>query len=828
MQLEHVHLTRLCFCQLSLASHACSISRESIRQYILRGEYAFTEYSVIYAFDHLLDVLSEEKEGDVYKYEHLCKNMRKFVTKRVNAPTDQPPSDKHIDRKLRRIKGEDFYSSLKHAITFHKTVLEKREDGDQEEAVLNLLHQLTLVRSVLEAMSAPSLSAKLDALYGQNLFKCSEPRCESFHNGFITKTLRDKHCDEHKRMFLCNFPGCSSAMIGFSTLKSLKRHEQDYHKGIDAEASFPWHGNVKTLNIAHEIKNNNYDAFKAWISQKDGLLDDIDVIPDEGALRTASTHGRIQILEDLLRKIDPSSRYNRVKYAMRGCISQRKEDSFLLMLKHFTNINEPGIYQLLNRALRSRNDRIAKELLKYHTSPFHFPANWKRKASYLNLAVRYGRSGIIEHLFETYQVKPEIMDNKNQNSLIVAAEFGQTEIAKYLIQTQGCNKWTANQEGVSPLSTAGRQGQEEFIQSIYPETEDTIEGSIAQVDEWLRTAQLRNACRDGNDAKVIKLLDEGSLHVDELDKQLRTPWLWALDGQHEGIIRAFLKRPDVNFLRQFRRSYDKYSNRPGALHIVALAGNTSIMRLLLESRKFHGQLDRKCSNLGKSGKDDLGGTPLRIAAKCGHTDVVKLLKIHILEETLDESSNFHDPEITQATITSPHSSRSALDDEQKPEAGTKSYQSLEADYHDPWPPDNQDQESGSITPPSPPFLTSQNISQDEFETFTTNMAPQTVSEFSFPYVGNGEPSEDYILSGKMLQIYQDYLDNVGGGADFGYEVPHKDMPQLAHSFSGKEWSGLNQSPPDASIDRQSAASLEMLGDPYYNPWSDQIGPGMAN
>jgi ankyrin repeat protein len=629
--LEHINLTRLCFCQLSIASHDLDNPRDTIRRHILRGEFAFTEYSVVYAFEHLLDVLSDTEQEVTSRYEGLIVNLRQFVTKRVRAPNNKVSLGKQVNNKLAIFKNEDFYNGIKHAITCHKDALEKPTKDIEKESVLSLLQQLARVRSVLETMITTGSIVNLDTLYGQSLFKCSEPRCESFHTGFTTKDIRERHRDRHERNFLCSIPGCSSEIIGFSSLAALQKHEEEYHQDLDAETSFPWHGTLEHLNIKKEIEKGNYSAVQLWLSQKK---------PNHiyvSNFKVAAKFGQTKIANEMLHQIRSS--YCAIHDVMQVCsstaICSSIEEHIGMMLGRCEKLAEADIYKLLQRAFRSKLDGIAKEILRYPLSSLHKDtkrAGKRSHALYLNSAIRFGRDAIFHHILENHQVDPNEEDGQGRTPLIAAAEFDRTEIAAYLIKTKKCNKWAANLKGNIPLYVAGRQGHEDFIISIYHEMADDLEDREEKVKEWLRTAQLRNAARQGNDANVLELLNQGLLRTDEVDATGRSPWLWAVEKNHERVVEVFLSKTNISFLRIFK-DYGKSGGRPGVLHVTAKNGNDSMMRLLLESGKFQSELGRRCEQFGRPVRGNhVFGTPLEIAKGCDQRDIVKLLEEHTAKD----------------------------------------------------------------------------------------------------------------------------------------------------------------------------------------------------
>jgi ankyrin repeat protein len=628
-QLEHVHLTRLCFSQLSLASHAFNIGTETIRRNIVRGEYAFTEYSVIHAFDHLLDVLSEENKIASSECAALRVNLRKFVTSRVNAPEKAVTSQKHVDKRLAIFKDDNFYNSLKHAIIYHEDQIEKdcteiQVEETEGEPILALLKQFMHTRSVLEKMVTSAVPLSLDTLYGTDLFKCSVLRCESFHDGFSTSKIRDSHLARHERMYFCSMSGCSAAMIGFSTSASLKKHEQDYHNGGYTEKTFPWHGKLEDINIVQEIKNGNQLAFELWLSEWNGSTTQYSY--DDDPIVATVRYGRNKMMEALLNKIGPEkpgfSSWSRTD-CCKLAITAGNEDGTRILLKHVSNLSDKMVYSLLTKALKLQNDQIAKEIFA-HPSSTSNDLKEARKSSYLNLSVRFGRYEVFQHILEVYKASPSTEDDKGRTSLIAAAEFDQTRIASYLVESANCDKWAGNKKGDTPLTMAGRQGNSAFISSIYHE-----EISQDSVHQWLKAAQLRNATCDGDDGKVTELLNDDMWRVDEVDTDSRSPWLCAVERGYERIVMAFLARTDIKFERRLRVGLaDRYDERrPGALHLAASSSNESLMQLLLHSGKFDTEIDRSCGYLGKKLNNNfLRGTPLEIAEIYKHEDMKRVLE----------------------------------------------------------------------------------------------------------------------------------------------------------------------------------------------------------
>lgn len=626
-QLEQLNLTRLCFSHLTLDSHDLDMTQDSIRQYVLDGHYAFTEYAVVHAFDHLHDVCSQTEAVCTSDYSNLRANLRKFVARRVTAPAKRAPPTKFINDSLAMFKKEDFFNNLGHAAVYAERSPKKTRRDVDDESTLTLDTQLAGVRVVMEKMITVSgLGPTLEPIYGKNPFKCSNSQCESFHEGFATQQARDRHRSKHDRVFFCSFPGCHSSIFGFGTAADLNKHEQDYHQGVCDGNSFPWHGTLESLNIDEEIKRGNFPAFELWLSQWEELIPQAELQKwfyrsnDTKPLVTTCRFGQRRMFESMLGKINLEEiKSEHIKACSHEALKIHDEETAATILKRFTRFSDPEIFSMLKTALNLGLDSAAAELLKYPSSALFDPSKRSRHASYLNLAIRYGRQAIFRQLLGIYGVKPQQEDDKGRTSLIAVAEFDQVEIASYLIETVKCDKWAPNSRGDTALKMAGRQGHEEFISSIFRDDLQTPE-----VQAWFRTSQLRNAVCIGDDRRVGELLDGGLLHADETDSRNFSPWMWAVKKGHKRIVEIFLNRTDILFVRNAPPLV--YNKGPGVLHFAASAGYDSVMQMLLQSGKFSSEVDRSCFTSAKRLDGELYETPLKIAKRCDHHETVEVIE----------------------------------------------------------------------------------------------------------------------------------------------------------------------------------------------------------
>ncbi|OJD34180.1 zinc finger protein [Diplodia corticola] len=629
-QLEELNMTRICFSCLTLNSHDPDISNEFTRQCVLRGEYAFTEYAILHAFDHLYDLCLQFTAGSCSDYTNICATLRTFLARRVNASTKRVRPAKSVDNCLAIFQSEPFFQDLRHAAADTKQLPDKQSrPTDDGPLTLALQAQLQCVRSVMEKMITVSrLGDHLEPLYGGKIFKCSDMQCHSFHEGFSKEAARDKHCWDHERTWTCSWSGCPSSVNGFSSAGELEKHKHSHHVKSHDDTTFPWNGNLASLDIRKEIRNGNFAAFELWISQWEGKLtrkdthlwfDDYKIGKDSGVLHTARQSGQQEMLEKMFDKIDWSLVEPRdAKFFFQRTLHSRDERTAERLLKVYGNLTEANIYGFLRTATNLGLDATAAELLKYPSSALSNPKKKQRHTGYLNLAIRDERREIERQLLTAYRVDPNLEDDKGRISMNVAAEYNRTDMAKYLTDTMQCDKWATDRKGRDALSVAGRLGHESFILSIFRD-----EQQEPKVRLWLRTAQFRSAVCNGDDRKVLELLDGGDLNVDEVDSGGNSPWLWAVKKGHARIVEIFLDRREtskVSFKRRYRTGYDE-KNSGGVVHCAAFHGFDLILRILLQSSKFDSELDRSGGIMGYGRV-----TPLQLAKEMGHEAAAQVIE----------------------------------------------------------------------------------------------------------------------------------------------------------------------------------------------------------
>ena len=177
--------------------------------------------------------------------------------------------------------------------------------------------------------------------------------------------------------------------------------------------------------------------------------------------------------------------------------------------------------------------------------------------------------------------------------LLVAAQFGHTEVCKLLLKTGKANVKETTSNGFTPLLAAAQRGHTLVCELLLDKSNADIEESESRGNTALNLAA--HHCHVNT---VALLLSKGA-NVNTRDKLGFTPLLSAAQIGHIGVCELLLangcgleeREPDTQYT---------------ALHYAAIYGYQSLIQLLLSHKA------NICS------VDKLGGTPLHLASQEGH------------------------------------------------------------------------------------------------------------------------------------------------------------------------------------------------------------------
>jgi len=120
--------------------------------------------------------------------------------------------------------------------------------------------------------------------------------------------------------------------------------------------------------------------------------------------------------------------------------------------------------------------------------------------------------------------------------------------------------------------------------------------------------------------KIVPMLIEKGADVNEKDKDGRTALIWASWEGHMDIVSMLLKMSIIPPLKAIDiDAKDKHHNT--AFIEASWNGRINIVKILLEK------------GVNVNAKNSLGNTALELARKYGHTEIVSLIKKHMILKT---------------------------------------------------------------------------------------------------------------------------------------------------------------------------------------------------
>ncbi|KAM0508477.1 hypothetical protein ACHAPB_002272 [Verticillium nonalfalfae] len=199
------------------------------RGHALQGRLALEDYIVANWAGHLEAVLHDCKhllKDTPYgsAFERALVNFFHIHHAGISQNTDAPPV----------LRAHDIPGIASHAklLALYTHVYNHRKSGhhDPRVSVVTVDEAFSKNRKVLEALaSTVGGRGALAVAYGPKMFKCSQPACDFFSEGFETEIERDHHLNRHERPFPCPLDGCTQAPFGFTTKKDRERHVRHYH-----------------------------------------------------------------------------------------------------------------------------------------------------------------------------------------------------------------------------------------------------------------------------------------------------------------------------------------------------------------------------------------------------------------------------------------------------------------------------------------------------------------------------------------------------------------------------------------------------------------------
>jgi ankyrin repeat protein len=375
-----------------------------------------------------------------------------------------------------------------------------------------------------------SLKGSLAALYGSDWFKCPKTWCDSFHEGFEERSLRESHVSQHERPFRCNVTGCPAADLGYDTGTKLKKHHSQNHQEVNNEGwKFPSpRAKVKT-GIFRAAANGDLESVENFV--REGV--DMNRPSRRDGTRTpiylALQNGRYEVAKFLIEQgVDTNFRWARGvgPLSLASKASLNPERLLNLLFDKLPDIETHIAYEgkLLMRwaAMLGKEMIIARLLqngLNMGASPIgedKLPLAWaagnghvaaaelllangaKADAMSLSLAIKSDNAVIVELLLKDID-----KDLINSQHMIWAVQSGHEAIVKMLLK-KGADVNFRDSQGQTLLSWAAEAGYEAIVRLLLEHGADVNFKNL-----WGQTP-LSRAARISNEAIVNMLVERRS------------------------------------------------------------------------------------------------------------------------------------------------------------------------------------------------------------------------------------------------------------------------------------------------------------------------------
>ncbi|KAK3778765.1 hypothetical protein RRG08_013036 [Elysia crispata] len=165
--------------------------------------------------------------------------------------------------------------------------------------------------------------------------------------------------------------------------------------------------------------------------------------------------------------------------------------------------------------------------------PIDEPSNNDLGAKPVHWACVNGHIAIVDILSQA-GVDLDTVDNKNCTPLIVAAQYGQTMLAGYLMG-KGARLQLTDKDGDNALHWAAFKGHNELMRLLI------YSGfNPKQKDNYGQTV-LHLACINGNLQAIKDLCEQDGVEVDQADNNGKTPLMLAIGRKHDSLV-SYLKK----------------------------------------------------------------------------------------------------------------------------------------------------------------------------------------------------------------------------------------------------------------------------------------------
>jgi ankyrin repeat protein len=255
------------------------------------------------------------------------------------------------------------------------------------------------------------------------------------------------------------------------------------------------------------------------------------------------------------------------------------------------------ISKTLAEARRSFQSRPVDKFYFYSYAATH----WPRHIAYVSGQDK-NMHGISVRLINRRILEADAAAKDNWPIWAPAAENGNGDILKLLIEQGIVNTNATNRWGMNPILQAAKSGRRAVVELLL----DTGKVNINSKDQYGKTPLLY-AAQNGHEAVVDLLLSCFTVEVNEQDSYGQTALSEAIRSGHTLIVKMLVDINEVNV-------NVKDSNGMTPLFIASWMGREEVVKQLLDT----GNVDVEAKGID-------GQTSLSSAAQRGHGEIVKLL-----------------------------------------------------------------------------------------------------------------------------------------------------------------------------------------------------------
>jgi ankyrin repeat protein len=658
-------LTTICFSYLGLPHFDASLQLDAIKEHIMQGRYAFSDYTLAHWLDHLESTINELHTSSQIdtssELDTLAEATHQFLRRHFSKPTESliPPAF------MKRFKSfEPFFSYnlvndlAQAAYTWSSRMSQQSKDRDSNlngADSISLETSISGLRKALDSLGQseanPAKSNDLHRFHGTKLFKCAATGCRFFHEGFKSLSEKISHQERHKNAYVCNFDGCPKSLFGFPKLDSLRTHILEAHRTIEignSSPEFPVTQDPESININDAVTQRDFARVQRWAKQFDEYIpaDSIGLNANRlfdarynmrplSTIALAIKNRDIKIISFLLGKVRHIEDFHiGLLYTCSRDFPFFEVFDWLLAIP--MRIKDPKrICRLMKYGMLSRDEQLALRVLQYLGSdPGNLQPIPDNSEGLLNIMAIHGFLSCVKFLLNEIGLDANFVDKSKKTVLMVAAERGHVAIVQLLLSGNYYKEEiiVLSRDGMTAAMLAAANGHESTAQLFFsdgrkPEDSQRMMDIIA----------LRRATIEGEADTVQRILAIRDFPFNLLDLNGCDPFLHAVEKGHAAIVKMFLslgKRFDINRIYHYScsglRIASSKSTWPTAIIVATLYGHGEIVRLLLErdgmdinAKRFAGNT----CNWGKQGNSRM--TALDIAESKGFTQIIELLRAKI-------------------------------------------------------------------------------------------------------------------------------------------------------------------------------------------------------